>query len=147
MSSKNINVPKEIKTEVLTESGYKCVVPTCGNTLAIDLHHLIHVSEEGDNFATNLLALCPYCHAMYHRGNIHKDSIKYWKCRLEALNKFGHSNIEMPKKGDNKKEFFVAVRIGEGNEIFVFPDRASRQSFLNHIEITDADYLITEADV
>jgi hypothetical protein len=54
--------------------------------LAIDLHHIIEVNEEGTNDLSNLLALCPTCHALYTRGTISKDSINVWKTILVALN-------------------------------------------------------------
>jgi 5-methylcytosine-specific restriction endonuclease McrA len=56
-------IPASLKREVLTESGYRCAVPTCRTILAIDLHHIIEVEEGGKNELSNLLALCPNCHA------------------------------------------------------------------------------------
>ena len=53
--------------------------------LAIDLHHLVEVSENGENTLANLLALCPTCHALFHRGTISRDSIYAWKLMLVSL--------------------------------------------------------------
>jgi hypothetical protein len=72
---------------VLTESGYRCAVPTCRGILALDIHHIVEVSEDGGNVAENLLPLCPSCHALYHRGIIKKDSIYAWKALLVSLTK------------------------------------------------------------
>ena len=84
--------PKERKrlsnkviTSVLTEAGYRCAVPTCRGILAIDLHHIWQVSADGDNTPTNLIALCPTCHALYHRGTIKEESIYTYKSMLVSL--------------------------------------------------------------
>jgi hypothetical protein len=71
---------------VLTEAGYRCAVPTCRNILAIDLHHILEVSEGGGNEVANLIALCPTCHALFHRGVISRESIYSWKSILVSLN-------------------------------------------------------------
>jgi hypothetical protein len=70
---------------VLTEAGYRCAVPTCRNILAIDLHHLVEISQEGPDEPANLIALCPTCHALFHRGVIKRESIAIWKGMLVAL--------------------------------------------------------------
>ena len=66
-------------TALLTEAGYRCAVPTCRTILAIDMHHIYEVSEGGENAIGNLIALCPTCHRLYHRGEISRDSIYSWK--------------------------------------------------------------------
>ena len=78
-------IPKPITVQVLTEAGYRCAVPTCRGILAIDMHHIIEVSVGGDNGPENLLALCPTCHALFHRGIISRDSIFAWKAMLVSL--------------------------------------------------------------
>ena len=79
-------IPESIKREVLTEAGFRCAVPTCRTILAIDLHHIVEVSDNGTNETFNLLALCPTCHALHHRGTIPQESIKVWKGMLVSLN-------------------------------------------------------------
>lgn len=79
-------IPEAIKREVLTEAGFRCAVPTCRTILALDLHHITEVSDGGANEVYNLIALCPTCHALHHRGTITKESIKVWKGMLVSLN-------------------------------------------------------------
>lgn len=79
-------VPNSIQIKVLTEAGYRCAVPTCRSILAIDIHHMVEVSKGGGNDHGNLLALCPTCHALFHRGEIVQDSIYAWKSMLVSLN-------------------------------------------------------------
>jgi hypothetical protein len=76
-----------VKTRVivLTESGYRCAVPTCRNILALDMHHIWEVSAGGSDDPSNLIALCPTCHALYHRGNIKAESIYVYKAMLVAI--------------------------------------------------------------
>lgn len=86
MSSKRLAIKPEVKRQVLMEAGYRCAVPTCRNILAIDLHHIVQVSENGGNDPGNLIALCGVCHDLYHRGEITKDAISNWKGMLISLN-------------------------------------------------------------
>ena len=78
-------IPFDVTVAVLTEAGYRCAVPTCRGILALDLHHMVQVSEGGGDVAANLLALCPTCHALYHRGTYKKESIYTWKSVLISL--------------------------------------------------------------
>ena len=70
---------------VLTEAGYRCAVPTCRQILLLDLHHMYQVSEGGGDEPLNLIALCPNCHALYHRFDISADSIYAYKAMLVAI--------------------------------------------------------------
>lgn len=78
-------IPLDVKKRVLTEAGYRCAVPTCRGILALDLHHLAEVSQGGGNKPDNLIALCPTCHALHHRGTISVDSLRVYKGILLAL--------------------------------------------------------------
>ncbi len=83
------------KREVLTEAGFRCAVPTCRTILTLDIHHMVEVSEGGGNETSNLLCLCPNCHALYHRQDIPRESIRVWKSMLVALNEaFDKSAID-----------------------------------------------------
>jgi hypothetical protein len=85
MMQRRKKIPIDITTAVLTEAGYRCAVPTCRAILAIDLHHMVEVSEGGGNEVANLIALCPTCHALFHRGIISRESIYSWKSILVSL--------------------------------------------------------------
>ena len=78
-------LPRRVVTDVLTEAGYRCAVPTCRGILAIDMHHIWEVSAGGGNELSNLIALCPTCHALYHRGTINEESIYAYKAMLVSL--------------------------------------------------------------
>ena len=80
---KNLGI--KTKTMVLSESGYRCAVPTCRNILALDMHHIYQVAKGGKDDPSNLIALCPTCHNLYHRGTIHPDAIHAYKAMLVAI--------------------------------------------------------------
>ncbi|MDP4199047.1 MAG: HNH endonuclease signature motif containing protein [Bacteroidota bacterium] len=79
------NLPSKTRDILLTESGYRCAVPTCRGILALDMHHIDEVSAGGGNDPANLIALCPTCHALYHRGTYKVESIYTWKAMLVAI--------------------------------------------------------------
>jgi hypothetical protein len=78
-------LPMKTTTLVLTEGGYRCAVPTCREILALDMHHIWEVSAGGSDDPSNLIALCPTCHRLYHRGNIKQESIYVYKAMLVAI--------------------------------------------------------------
>jgi len=78
-------LPAQTRVLVLTESGYRCAVPTCREILALDLHHIWEFAAGGKDDLSNLIALCPTCHALYHRGIIKTESIHVYKAMLVAI--------------------------------------------------------------
>jgi hypothetical protein len=78
-----------LKRDLLIEAGYKCANPTCRIILSVSIledHHIIAVSQDGGDTFANLIALCPYCHTLYHKGEIAPQAIRHWKGMLIALN-------------------------------------------------------------
>jgi hypothetical protein len=78
-----------IKRQLLMEAGYRCGNPRCTVILAVHIledHHIKYVSEGGGDELSNLLALCPNCHTLYHHGEIPHEAIRHWKGMLLALN-------------------------------------------------------------
>jgi hypothetical protein len=79
------DLPLRTVTIVLTEAVYRCAVPTCRAILALDMHHIWEVAAGGGDEPFNLIALCPTCHALYHRGTISADAIYAYKAMLVAI--------------------------------------------------------------
>jgi HNH endonuclease len=79
------NLPIKTRLILLTECGYRCAVPNCRSILALDLHHIWEFSKGGSNDPANLIALCPNCHGLYHRGTIKTESIHVYKAMLVAI--------------------------------------------------------------
>jgi hypothetical protein len=81
---------------VLHEAGYKCANPACRTILTLDIHHMEYVAEGGGDSADNLLPLCPNCHALHHRGEIPRESIRSWKMLLLTLNEgFDRRSVDL----------------------------------------------------
>jgi hypothetical protein len=107
------SIPDHIGRQVLIEAGYRCGVPTCRTILAIDLHHLVEFSEEGPNEPANLLALCPTCHALYHRGTIPREALYTYKLVLVSLSAaFDQPTIDLMlflDRLDDEPHFFIGA--------------------------------------
>lgn len=86
MSPTRRALPVDVRRLVLHEAGYKCGNPACHSILTLDIHHLERVSDGGVDSADNLLALCPNCHALHHRGDIPAESVRAWKMLLLTIN-------------------------------------------------------------
>lgn len=113
-------IPLDTRVLVLTEAGYRCAVPTCRTILAIDLHHIVEVSRGGGHSASNLLALCPTCHALYHRGTIKKESIRVWKQLLVALTSaFDKETLDHLLFLDTQHDYQEALRLS-GDAVMQF---------------------------
>jgi hypothetical protein len=78
-------VPASVQREVLAEAGHMCANPRC-RALILELHHIAWVKDGGGNEASNLVALCPNCHALHTRGDIPGSTIELWKLMLMRLN-------------------------------------------------------------
>ena len=90
-----IAIPPAVRQLVLIEAGYKCGNPTCRGILALELHHIEWVKEGGGNEPSNLLALCPTCHALHTRGHIPDTAIRVWKALLVALNSSNQGTADL----------------------------------------------------
>lgn len=64
-----------------------CGNPRCRHILTLELHHIVWVRDGGGNEPSNLLCLCPNCHALHTAGHIPQSAILHWKGALEALNR------------------------------------------------------------
>lgn len=84
MSQSRNAVPEKVKRAVLAEAGHMCANPRC-RALILELHHIVWVKNGGGNEASNLLALCPNCHALHTRGDIPRSTIELWKLMLMRL--------------------------------------------------------------
>ena len=80
---------------VLLEAGYKCANPICRHILTLELHHIVWVKDGGENEPSNLLALCPNCHALHTKGHIPEHAIYTWKSMLVALNSADHASADL----------------------------------------------------
>ncbi len=80
------SISASTRRQVLHEGGYKCANPVCRTVLTLEIHHIVPVAEDGSDTADNLVALCPNCHSLHHKGEITEDSIRAWKMLLLSIN-------------------------------------------------------------
>ena len=73
--------PQTTRTRIVGVKNY----PEGQVVFALDLHHIWQVAAGGPDKPENLVALCPTCHALYHRGTISPESIYAYKAMLVAL--------------------------------------------------------------
>lgn len=70
------------KRRIKEEAGFRCAVPNCNVTSPLDIHHIVHQEDGGDDSDTNLICLCKNCHGRVHNGEITQISIRGYKTRL-----------------------------------------------------------------
>lgn len=105
------NIAPKMKLELLTEAGFRYAVPTCRDLLVLDLHHIYKVAEGGGNEVSNLIALCPTCHDLYHRGHISRSSVFAWKSMLVAINRaFDLESIDRLMFLEKQPQGYLIVR-------------------------------------
>jgi len=54
-----------LRKSVLERDGWRCQV--CGSMKNLQVHHIQHRSQLGDDAMENLIALCSKCHRQCHR--------------------------------------------------------------------------------
>jgi hypothetical protein len=61
----------------------------------LDMHHMWEVSAGGSDDPSNLVALCPTCHSLYHRGVMRQESVFVYKAMLVAITRaFDHQAVD-----------------------------------------------------
>jgi len=81
-------IPAALKRQLMEESGYRCAVPTCNETSALQFEHIddwakLEIKEH--NF-DKMIILCPTCHARVTAGKIPKSAIRTYKRNLAIIN-------------------------------------------------------------
>lgn len=87
-------VAPQTREIVLLEAGYMCANPRCRHILTLELHHIVWVRDQGGNEPSNLIALCPNCHALHTKGHIPHEAVRVWKAMLISLNSVNRSNLD-----------------------------------------------------
>lgn len=115
-------IPAEVRRAVLTESGHRCAIPACQH-VDVDLHHIIPWEECKKHDYSNLIALCPNCHRMAHRGKIDRKSLLIYKDLLiSALRNLEKSIFKYPVVEAKRKIYSVDFESSERYFDFEFPD-------------------------
>lgn len=57
---------RSVAANIQARDGYRCQYPGCETDTSLVVHHIVPLSNEGDNSASNLITLCRPCHAWAH---------------------------------------------------------------------------------
>ncbi|MEK7612126.1 MAG: HNH endonuclease signature motif containing protein [Patescibacteria group bacterium] len=81
-SNSRPHIPNLIQQEVRIEARFACVV--CKNEAAIELAHID--GDRNNNYADNLVVLCPNHHTLYDSGKIQRTEIERLKSQVREEN-------------------------------------------------------------
>jgi 8-oxo-dGTP pyrophosphatase MutT (NUDIX family) len=79
-------IPRALARAVKEEAGYRCAIPTCKATSALEIAHIRPWSEVREHTFDNLIYLCAICHKRYDDGEIDRQSILAYKRNLGVVN-------------------------------------------------------------
>lgn len=79
------SIPRPMQRALKEESGYRCAIPTCGQTAALQLAHIEPWAKIQEHTFDNLIVLCAICHARFDSGEMPKSSILQYKRNLSLL--------------------------------------------------------------
>ena len=91
-------IPDRLRRLVLFRDGHCCQVPGCTASRGLDLHHIIHWSDEGPTDSWNLITICSRHHRMHHK---HRLGIAGNADRPETLRFVNASGVEIRRSGAN----------------------------------------------
>jgi len=74
-----------MKRAVSEEAGYRCAIPTCKGTSALEFAHIVPWSTVQEHTFDNLILLCAVDHTRFDRGEIPAKSMRAFKDNLALL--------------------------------------------------------------
>lgn len=86
MSQGRPAVPASLKRRLFSEAGYRCAVPTCRGTSALQMEHIEEWAQVREHAFDNMIILCATCHARVTSKEISKDAIRQYKANLAVVN-------------------------------------------------------------
>jgi hypothetical protein len=63
-------IAERIRRKVMERDRWRCTFPGCRSARHLEVHHVDHVADGGDNEPTNLTTLCGGHHGLHHDGGI-----------------------------------------------------------------------------
>lgn len=79
------HVPLPMERRLKEESGYRCAIPTCKQTSALEMAHIVPWAKVQQHTFENIIVLCAICHTRYDSGDIPRASIVQFKRNLGLL--------------------------------------------------------------
>jgi len=78
-------IPVALKRAVMEEAGYRCAVPQCRGTAALEIAHISPWSKVKEHSFENLIVLCAVDHQRFDSNQIPRQSIETFKSNLGLL--------------------------------------------------------------
>lgn len=79
------SIPRPMQRALKEEAGYRCAIPTCGQTAALQLAHIDPWSKVQEHTFENIIVLCAICHNRFDSGEIPAASVRQYKRNLSLL--------------------------------------------------------------
>ena len=70
-------IPATMSRAVMLEAGHRCAV--CGETSALDVHHIIPWEKVQKHEQANLICLCAVCHRRAGDNDMDRSSLRHYK--------------------------------------------------------------------
>lgn len=78
-------IPARLKRALFEEAGYRCAIPTCRGTSALEMAHIQPWSKVREHTFENMIVLCAVDHTRFDRGEIPTQSVQAYKRNLALL--------------------------------------------------------------
>lgn len=111
------HIPRPLRRQVEVEAGHRCAIPTCRDTVGLQIHHIEPwVTVQSHSFE-NLILLCSRCHQLEQDNKIDRLSMTMYKRNLGLLvGRYGEMERRLLDKfiaGDDVENW----KLGDGRVI------------------------------
>ncbi len=72
------SLPESDKWNLMNAVWYRCENPYCNYTQFLDVHHIVSEVDGGTHALSNLIVLCPRCHAAVHSHEVSLAVLRVW---------------------------------------------------------------------
>jgi hypothetical protein len=86
MAEGRLAVPAALKRKLFEEAGYRCAIPTCRGTEALEMAHVTPWSQDQQHLFSNMIVLCSVDHYRFDQGKIPRASIEVFKQNMALTN-------------------------------------------------------------
>ena len=113
--SERSHIPVELKRRVKEEAGYRCAIPSCRGTSALELAHITPYAKVKEHSFSNLILLCAICHSRFDGGEIPRQSMLQYKANLGLLvGRYSHMEIRLLEHfADDSNEAYLVTGLDQ----------------------------------
>ena len=152
MPGKRKSIPRKIKQKLQEEAGFRCAVPNCRATHALQYAHINPVAEDGSNLPSNMILLCAICHKRFddHDPHLTREALINIKRNLIVAGGL-YNSFEMRVLEyfmDNPQETSVSLVGREFDVMYLIKDGLltwDGKKMVNAVNLPPKTYLLTAA--